>query len=351
MLGSYNQLKQMATQMREKISDLKILVFLCDPALRMYSHVKMQKRVTPKMFEEKWENQDEIEAMKSLAGYLNPSKNVFERQKFYLETMGDFITFGNYHTQLKPFLEIFPVENFLFLDGGGIISSPDKEFRKLEDFFETDHKLRFKFNETKGYPCLDQPVQMCLGSGKGHSRSKSEKSIEEIIPNEISAIRKFYRPEMEKLFKIIYSKTTLSNFCATGEDEKRFLWLEKILCYEFQENNEISNEKDITADYINDDNVEYLKTGQAQPPRGSTNKNDIGYFPPKAPMLNTACPFTPKSRFLKTLEQRYPNAIGIGFPKCGTSTMSFLDCHSSFVYRDGEAYFWNDKKRLDGLIR
>ena len=49
-----------------EIPNLKILVFLCDPALRMYSHVKMQARVTPKMFEEKWKNRDEIGAMKAL---------------------------------------------------------------------------------------------------------------------------------------------------------------------------------------------------------------------------------------------------------------------------------------------
>ena len=85
--------------------------------------------------------------------------------------------------------------------------------------------------------------------------------------------------------------------------------------------------------------MEYLKTGKAQPPRGFTNKNDIGYFPPKAP-----------------LEQRYSNAIEIGFPKCGTSTMIFFNCHSSFVYR--EAAFdeiligpdLGEKVRLSSLI-
>ena len=52
-----------------------------------------------------------------------------------------------------------------------------------------------------------------------------------------------------KLLKIIYLKTTLSNFCATGKDKKDFSGLKKILCHEFQENKEISNETDITADY------------------------------------------------------------------------------------------------------
>jgi len=82
-------------------------------------------------------------------------------------------------------------------------------------------------------------------------------------------------------------------------------------------------------------NENYVKTGPALPPRGSTDPNNIGAFA-SYPHLNTACPMTSKSRISKKLEQRWPDAIGIGFPKCGTSATSFIDCHSKFVYRDGE---------------
>lgn len=43
---------------------------------------------------------------------------------------------------------------------------------------------------------------------------------------------------------------------------------------------------------------------------------------------DTACLKTPNSRFDKKLIEKWPDAVGIGFPKCGTSTLSFLDCHS-----------------------
>lgn len=58
---------------------------------------------------------------------------------------------------------------------------------------------------------------------------------------------------------------------------------------------------------------------------------------------DTACPKTPKSRFEKTLVQRWPDAVGIGFPKCGTGTLGFIDCHSKLVFREAEPYFWNSR--------
>lgn len=56
---------------------------------------------------------------------------------------------------------------------------------------------------------------------------------------------------------------------------------------------------------------------------------------------DTACPRTPNDRFKKELIQRWPDAIGIGFPKCGTGTLGFIDCHSKLVFRESEPAFWN----------
>ena len=61
---------------------------------------------------------------------------------------------------------------------------------------------------------------------------------------------------------------------------------------------------------------------------------------------DTACPMTPKDRFKKNLEYRWPDAIGIGFPKCGTGTLGFIDCSSKLVFREAEPYYWNNAKRL-----
>ena len=58
---------------------------------------------------------------------------------------------------------------------------------------------------------------------------------------------------------------------------------------------------------------------------------------------DTACVKTPYSRFYKKLTEKWPDAVGIGFPKCGTSTLSFLDCHSrsprdNFIFNNNITY-------------
>ena len=44
-LGSYNTLKYRAQQMKAKMPNVKLLVFICDPAKRAYSHIKHQTNV------------------------------------------------------------------------------------------------------------------------------------------------------------------------------------------------------------------------------------------------------------------------------------------------------------------
>ena len=83
---------------------------------------------------------------------------------------------------------------------------------------------------------------------------------------------------MNQIFEVIYPDTPKSEFCAS--DSSRFSWLRQIICEKYEEYDVNDSAEQIDADYIDDDNVEYMKTGKAVPPRGSTNKNDIGYFPP-----------------------------------------------------------------------
>ena len=62
---------------------------------------------------------------------------------------------------------------------------------------------------------------------------------------------------------------------------------------------------------------------------------------------DTACPLTPKERLEKDLKVRWPDAVGIGFPKCGTSSLGFVDCHSKLVFREAEPYYWNNQGSIE----
>ena len=61
---------------------------------------------------------------------------------------------------------------------------------------------------------------------------------------------------------------------------------------------------------------------------------------------DSACPFTPSET--KRIE-RYPDFVSIGFPKCGTGTLAFFDCHSKIVFRESEAAFFNSNRWRKGI--
>ena len=143
--------------------------------------------------------------------------------------------YGNYASQLSPYLQNFNRTRFHFIDGQALVKNPDPEFYKIESFLELDHELQFKFNRTKGFPCLDKPIPFCLADSKGRSRGTSKKAQhpEEFAPAETDKIRQFFRREMVQLFRILYPKLKITKFCQ-DPDTYRFAWLEKVLCPKIQ---------------------------------------------------------------------------------------------------------------------
>ena len=72
---------------------------------------------------------------------------------------------------------------------------------------------------------------------------------------------------------------------------------------------------------------------------------------PESEHRDTSCPVTPIERYQKPRRHRWPDAIGIGFPKCGTGAMGFIDCHSKLVFREAEPYFWNSWIRVSNIMK
>ena len=61
---------------------------------------------------------------------------------------------------------------------------------------------------------------------------------------------------------------------------------------------------------------------------------------PEDQRRDTACPKTLIK--IETRMTKLPDVIGIGFPKCGTGTLAFLDCHSKIVFREAEGMLWHN---------
>ncbi|CAG5105391.1 Oidioi.mRNA.OKI2018_I69.chr1.g2090.t1.cds [Oikopleura dioica] len=68
------------------------------------------------------------------------------------------------------------------------------------------------------------------------------------------------------------------------------------------------------------------------------HSRDKAYW--EGPVRETACPVQIR-RSLEPLERRVPDVVGIGFAKCGTGTLQFLDCHPRVTMRSTEPKIYN----------
>ena len=57
------------------------------------------------------------------------------------------------------------------------------------------------------------------------------------------------------------------------------------------------------------------------------------------PVFDTACSKISSNPNNKRIE-RWPDVIAIGTAKCGTGSLSFIDCHPNVVFREYEADFF-----------
>ena len=95
---------------------------------------------------------------------------------------------------------------------------------------------------------------------------------------------------------------------------------------------------DRTDEYIININSALPRTPLAEPVDGFTgiwpNEKEM----PKKYHRDSACPFRREdSRRIS----RFPDVITIGFPKCGTGSLAFFDCHPNIMFRESEPMFFH----------
>lgn len=137
------------------------------------------------------------------------------------------LIYGNYHTQLEPFVQVFGLDKINFIDGSRMANSfANAEVERIEDYLGVNPALKFKFNETKKFMCLSHPVQFCLNGSKGRPKTMD---FNKVLKKEISILRDYYRLEMKKIFNWLLPDLKQNDFCMNKE-HLRFSWLGNYLC-------------------------------------------------------------------------------------------------------------------------
>ena len=96
----------------------------------------------------------------------------------------------------------------------------------MEDRLGIDHELHFEYNEKKKFNCLSKPVPYCLSDAKGRPSTINKM---EALKNEVSILHRYYQPEMEKIYELIFPDQPVNEFC---KKDGRFHWLKYYLCHE-----------------------------------------------------------------------------------------------------------------------
>ena len=113
---------------------------------------------------------------------------------------------GMYVMNFRPWLNYFPLEQFLFVNGENFIKDPYTEIKKIEEylkvpsFFKKEH---FVYDKTKGYFCLNKNLDLnfveCLRSNKGRNHPFISEEV-------LKKLDDFYKPLNEELFDLINQK-------------------------------------------------------------------------------------------------------------------------------------------------
>ncbi|XP_003724548.1 heparan sulfate glucosamine 3-O-sulfotransferase 1 [Strongylocentrotus purpuratus] len=105
---------------------------------------------------------------------------------------------GIYVKYFRQWLQYFPLDRFLILDGEEFVKDPTPTMHRVESFlgirqfFTEDH---FYFDEQKHFYCLKEPLNTCMAKGKGRPHPQ----VDDYVINKLSEFYRPYNMELENL--------------------------------------------------------------------------------------------------------------------------------------------------------
>ncbi|KAL1490742.1 hypothetical protein ABEB36_013390 [Hypothenemus hampei] len=105
-----------------------------------------------------------------------------------------------YHHYLHRWLEVFPREQILIVNGDMLIEDPVPQLQKIEQFLGLEPKIgnhNFYFNETKGFFCWrNETSNRCLRETKGRKHPR-------VAPHVVSKLRGYFVEHNQKFYELI----------------------------------------------------------------------------------------------------------------------------------------------------
>ncbi|XP_073982824.1 heparan sulfate 3-O sulfotransferase-A isoform X2 [Rhodnius prolixus] len=105
-----------------------------------------------------------------------------------------------YHTFMHRWLEVFPRQQLLIVNGDRLIEDPVSELERIETFLGLEHRIgrhNFYFNRTKGFYCLrNDTADKCLRESKGRKHPR-------VDPKILTKLRRYYVEHNQKFYELV----------------------------------------------------------------------------------------------------------------------------------------------------
>ena len=182
---------------------MKLIVVLRDPVTRVISHYVHLKTEAWHDFvnDTRRFNLTDSERIAELIYSLKEHEEGKSKGEICAEC--DLVRQSLYYDHIERWLEYFPLEQFVFVNGARLCTEPSTEIDKMQSFLDLEpciSREHFVFVPAKRFYCIRKPLQSsqlkCMGDDKGRKHPAIDSAI-------IDDLRMFYRASNRKLFNLI----------------------------------------------------------------------------------------------------------------------------------------------------
>ncbi|RVE48999.1 hypothetical protein evm_006357 [Chilo suppressalis] len=192
---SYFVTPEVPERVRAMNSSVRLLLIVREPVTRAISdYTQLRSRATPS-----------APAQPALPGHPVPdAAKPFEHLAISPDGSINVayrpIAISLYHAYLHRWLEVFPREQILVVNGDLLIEDPVPQLRRIEKFLGLEHKIgrkNFYFNETKGFYCLrNDTTDKCLRETKGRKHPRVDPAV-------VTKLRKFFIQHNQRFYDLV----------------------------------------------------------------------------------------------------------------------------------------------------
>lgn len=116
--------------MKRDNPNVKLVIFVCDPIKRVFSHVKQHLAQLHIQQGTTFDDGDILTCMNQIVDGLPTSKNrTFHIKRFMTHDLTGTVTRGNYVTNVRPWLKHFKPDDIHFVDGSNLGNTVERNIQ------------------------------------------------------------------------------------------------------------------------------------------------------------------------------------------------------------------------------